>query len=312
MIIFLANGLVIAGTCILILALFPLRELIGKLSPGRIVTKWYVLTALTLLFIIGYSVYMLAFWNRHTVLADLLVPSIFFFGASFVRLIVGLSLKTIVDVRRMTVLELECITDPLTGIYNRRYLDRRLKEEVGRAQRYGLPLSVALIDIDFFKSINDTYGHQGGDIVLTSLGKLIPQNIRPSDIAARYGGEEFCIIFAATPALGAKVLAERLHQHIASQKFVLIGRANERPELQVTVSIGLASLDQEINNEEMLIQRADEALYRAKREGRNRVIAAQQGAASDAPQAARTWDWSLNRGRERRSPSPPSEPIHRT
>ena len=288
MIIFLANGLLIAGTCILILALFPLRELIGQLSPGRVLTKWYVLTAFTLLFIIGYSGYTLAFWDRHTDLADLLVPSIFFFGASFVRLIFGLSLETVVDVRRMTLLEQESITDPLTGIYNRRYLDRRLKEEVGRAQRYGLPLSVALIDIDFFKSINDTYGHQGGDIVLTGLGKLISQNIRPSDIAARYGGEEFFIIFAATPALGAKVLAERLHQCIASQKLVLIGKANERPALQVTVSIGLASLDQEINNGEMLIQRADEALYRAKREGRNRVIAAQQGAASDAPQAART------------------------
>ena len=288
MIIFLANGLVIAGTCILIWALFPLRELIGQLSPGRALTKWYVLTALTLLFIIGYSSYTLAFWNRHTDLADLLVPSIFFFGASFVRLIFGLSLETVVDVRLMILLEQENITDPLTGLYNRRYLDRRLKEEVGRAQRYELPLSVALIDVDYFKSINDTYGHQGGDIVLTGLGKLILHSIRPSDIAVRYGGEEFLIILTAIPAVDAQTLAERLRQCIESQKLVLTSKANERLALQVTVSIGLASLDQEINSGEMLIQRADEALYRAKREGRNRVIVAQQGTAGDTPQAART------------------------
>lgn len=288
MTIFLANGLVIAGTCILIWALFPLRELIGQLSPGRVLTKWYVLTALTLLFIIGYSSYTLVFWNRHTDLADLLVPSIFFFGASFVRLIFGLSLETVIDVRLMILLEQESITDPLTGLYNRRYLDRRLKEEVGRAQRYELPLSVALIDIDYFKSINDTYGHQGGDIVLTGLGKLILQSIRPSDIAARYSGDEFIIILTAIPAVDAQTPAERLCQCIASHKLVLSGKANERPALQVTVSIGLASLDQEINNGEMLIQRADEALYRAKREGRNRVIATQQGTAGDTPQAART------------------------
>lgn len=286
MVAYLANGLVIGGACILMWALSPLLKLIAQLSPGRIHTQWYVLTALTLSFIVGYVGYLLAFWNRHTDIADLLVPGIFFCGAGFVRLVFGLSLETVAAVKRVSLLEQENITDALTGIYNRRYLDRRLKEEVCRAQRYGSPLSVALIDIDHFKRVNDTFGHPCGDRVLAGLGRLISKNIRPSDIAARYGGEEFLIILTATSAVDAATLAGRLRQRVAAQKLVLIGHANEPSELRLTVSIGLASLDQEVNSTELLIQRADEALYRAKGEGRNRVVTAQPGAARAALQAA--------------------------
>lgn len=132
-----------------------------------------------------------------------------------------------------------------------------------------------------------TYGHQSGDIVLKDLGKLLSYNVRPSDITARYGGEEFLIILTATAALEARAQSERLRQCIESQAIVLIGKTNGRQEIHITVSIGVAGLDQEISNMEKLIRIADEALYRAKREGRNRVIAAQQVAAGDAPQAVR-------------------------
>lgn len=275
----LANALVIAGACILVWALLPLRRLTGRLSSGIVRGKWYVLTALTLFFIAGYGGYALAFWSQHTDLSGLLVPGIFFLGAIFVRVTIGLALETVVDVQRISLLEQENITDPLTGIYNRRYLDRRLQEEVARTQRHNLPLSVALIDIDHFKRINDTYGHQNGDIVLTSLCKLIKQDIRSSDIAARYGGEEILIILTSTAVDDARVLAERLREHIASENLMLAGESGERLEVRISVSIGLAGFGQEINSKEMLIQRADDALYRAKRDGRNRVVAARQGAA---------------------------------
>ena len=281
-----ANGLVIAGACILIWALFPLRKLIGQLPPGGVLRKWRVLTALTLLFIAGYVSYAFAFWDRQTELAHLIVPAIFFLGAGFVRLIFGLSLETAVDVRRVALLEQENITDPLTGTYNRRYLERRLKEEFSRAQRYRLQLCLALIDIDHFKNVNDQYGHQSGDTVLNELGKLLSHEVRPSDIAARYGGEEFMIILTTTAALEARALCERLRKRIESQAVALIGKRNERREIRITVSIGIAGLDQEIGSVEKLIRLADEALYRAKREGRNRVIDARQFEADDAPQAA--------------------------
>ena len=258
-----------------------------QLSPGRVLRKWYVLATLTLLFIVGYGSYAFAFWNRHTELAHLIVPGIFFLGAGFVRLMFGLSLETAVDVRRVALLEQENITDPLTGIYNRRYLERRLKEEFSRAQRYRLQLCLALIDIDHFKNVNDSYGHQGGDIVLKELGALLSHDIRPSDIAARYGGEEFLIILTSTAALEARALCERLRQSIESRAVVLIGATNERHEIHFTVSIGVAGLDQAIDSVDQLVRLTDEALYRAKREGRNQVIAAQQSAADGAPQAVR-------------------------
>jgi len=131
--------------------------------------------------------------SRHTAWLDLIVPSVFFFGAGFVWLTATLSLHTAIDIRRVTVLEHENITDPLIGIYNRRYLDRRLQEEFIRARRYSLPLSVLLLDIDHFKRVNDAYGHQVGDLVLSYLGKLLLSAIRATDIIARYGGEEILI-----------------------------------------------------------------------------------------------------------------------
>ncbi len=163
------------------------------------------------------------------------------------------------------------VTDPLTGLYNRRYLASHLSAMFDRAFWTGRPLSVMILDIDFFKQVNDTYGHDVGDKVLQDFASRISGTVRGIDLACRYGGEEFLIAMPDTDLAFASVVAERLRQEVATQKFVLNGG---RDELAVTVSVGLASTEAgpEDDNAQKLIKRTDEALYEAKTAGRNRVI----------------------------------------
>ena len=158
--------------------------------------------------------------------------------------------------------------DALTGCLNRRAFMERLERELDRVRRYGVFLSVLMIDIDRFKDINDTHGHLVGDSVLRQLGDLLRAEVRSVDLAARYGGEEFVIVLPDTEDEGALYFAERLRKRVEEQNFSETG-----DPLRVTVSIGVAaaSVEGEITEPELLIARADEALYRAKNEGRNRV-----------------------------------------
>jgi diguanylate cyclase (GGDEF)-like protein len=272
---FIANGLVVAGIFLQLLALRPVRRLILLLPPGRLRLRWFVLTALIFIFIIGYGAYIPAFWGSHEQLADLVVPAVFFLGACFVLVVNFLSLETTRDVRHMSVLEQESITDPLMGIYNRRYLERRLTSEVARASRYGMPLSVLLLDIDHFKPINDSYGHQVGDVVLAELAQLIVNTVRTTDIVTRYGGEEIMVIAPSTPLKTATNLAERLRKIIEHRPFDVPAKLNRKLKaLHITVSVGVACFGQSANDFQSLIQSTDEALYRAKKKGRNCVITA--------------------------------------
>ncbi|MHB8623314.1 MAG: GGDEF domain-containing protein [Sulfuricaulis sp.] len=263
----ISYALVVAGLALLILSLLPLRRLVNQLPPGPLRFRWFILTALILLFIAGYFGYAKANWDRHFAANDLIVPAVFFLGSLFVLLANFLSLQTAVVMRRLAVLEHENITDPLTGIYNRRYLDRRLPDEVARAQRYGAPLSVLLADIDHFKRVNDIHGHQVGDVVLSNLGKLVVNTVRNTDIVVRYGGEEILIITPNTSAATATRLAERLRQKV--EESVLAPDADKL--LHVTVSIGVAFYGRDIGDASTLIKSVDAALYRAKHEGRNCV-----------------------------------------
>jgi len=156
------------------------------------------------------------------------------------------------------------ITDSLTGAYNRRYLDIRLAEEMNRSIRYGTIFSISLIDIDHFKEINDTFGHQVGDSVLKELVMLMKDNSRETDIMARYGGEEFVIIYPCTPKSGVLSQVERLREVVEGYKF----KELERP---VTISIGGADSAGKITAEQV-IQEADSNLYLAKNRGRNRCV----------------------------------------
>ena len=163
------------------------------------------------------------------------------------------------------------VTDQLTGLYNRRYLASHLSAMFDRASWTGRPLATMILDIDHFKHINDTYGHDSGDKVLKEFADCVSSSVRGIDLACRYGGEEFLVAMPDTDMAFAEIIAERLRQEIAGRKFVVNGG---RDSIQVTVSIGIASTENgaEGDSAQKLIKRADEALYKAKTGGRNRVI----------------------------------------
>jgi diguanylate cyclase (GGDEF)-like protein len=155
--------------------------------------------------------------------------------------------------------------DPLTGANNRAALDRTLQREVELAHRHHLPLSIVILDLDKFKTINDSYGHSAGDYILRTLVTCIDETVRGSDILFRYGGEEFVLILSGTDTEGAKRIAERLRCAIESYPFVY-----DRQEIAVTASFGVATL-QSRDDVKRLFNKADSALYQAKDAGRNQV-----------------------------------------
>jgi diguanylate cyclase (GGDEF)-like protein len=268
----IATGMIVIGVGLLLSALFTVRQLIHQIPSGPVCRRWKFMAALVLFFIAGYVSYLAAFWNRHTEWSMLIVPGIFFLGASFVLLVAKLSLQTAADVRRVVLLEQESITDALTGIHNRRYMDRRLIEECARAKRYDLPLFVLLLDIDHFKAVNDSYGHPTDAQVLIYLGKLLLQGVRESDVVARYGGEELLIIAPHTTATAAQCLAERLRKQVESHTLMVSVGSGQRTEIRITVSIGVAGMRRGKCDSAQIVESADRALYQAKHEGRNRVV----------------------------------------
>ncbi|MFA0750115.1 MAG: hypothetical protein SLRJCFUN_000518 [Candidatus Fervidibacter sp.] len=174
-------------------------------------------------------------------------------------------------IKFIATLQTLSVTDALTGVPNRRYWDLRLAEEIARAQRYRYPLAVLMVDIDHFKRVNDTYGHQVGDVALQQVASRLRSNLRRTDVLARYGGEEFGVLAPQTSLEAAKVLAERLRHAIASDPI----QVNSDLSIPLTVSIGVAVFPEHGQNESELVAAADAALYRAKEEGRNCVRVAE-------------------------------------
>lgn len=161
------------------------------------------------------------------------------------------------------------VRDPLTGAFNRHYFSSQLTSEFAYAARHEHPLSVILLDIDFFKKVNDTYGHLGGDAALVHVSRVFAKGLRTEDLLARYGGEEFVILLRGIPVDRAVAVAERLRQSLESQPVV-----HGETTFTITASFGCASLVCcGASATEALIETADRRLYRAKEEGRNRVIA---------------------------------------
>jgi two-component system cell cycle response regulator len=161
------------------------------------------------------------------------------------------------------------ITDALTGLFNRRYMETHLATLVEQASARGKPIAVLVVDIDYFKRVNDSHGHDAGDDVLHEFALRIRKAIRNIDLACRYGGEEFVIVMPETNMAVATMVAERLRRRIASEPFTV---QNGARSLEITISIGIAALDGVGDNAAAILKRADTALYRAKRDGRNRVV----------------------------------------
>ncbi len=158
------------------------------------------------------------------------------------------------------------VMDPVTNIYNKRYFTERLKQEFSLAKRNKTGLSLIMIDLDFFKKINDTYGHLAGDFILGKLSEVFCSMTRDEDIVARYGGEEFVAILPGSSEEGAVICAERIREKIAQTPFIF-----EREKINITVSIGIATLDEDnfFGGYEDFIEAADNCLYRSKKNGRN-------------------------------------------
>jgi two-component system, cell cycle response regulator len=161
------------------------------------------------------------------------------------------------------------ITDALTGLFNRRYMESHLGTLIEQAISRGKPLTALVLDIDFFKSVNDTHGHDAGDDVLREFALRIKRSIRGIDLASRYGGEEFVVIMPETDMAVAAMVAERLRRRIAADPFAIQQGAGTIP---VTISIGIAAMRGKDDNAASILKRADQALYQAKRDGRNRVV----------------------------------------
>lgn len=160
------------------------------------------------------------------------------------------------------------VLDELTGLYNRRYFDRHMAMALRKAEEQDRDMAVMLLDIDYFKPVNDTYGHDVGDAVLKEFAIRLQRNIRGVDLACRFGGEEFVVVMPDTDMRQAQGVAERVRSAVADEMFeVGVGKP-----LSITVSVGLAINDQENDTPESVTKRADVALYRAKRAGRNRVV----------------------------------------
>lgn len=172
------------------------------------------------------------------------------------------------NLRLRETLRMQSLSDSLTGLYNRRFLDETLQREMARAQRAQLPLTVLMIDVDHFKNFNDSFGHEGGDMALRAVGRLMREHFRESDYGCRYGGEEFAVIMPDAPLVPARQRADALREAVTRLDLSLSGRAIG----SITISVGLATMPQHGTTPQALIQAADAALYRAKQSGRNRVV----------------------------------------
>jgi len=263
----------ILGIALLLAAFVPIKH-IHEMLPSGLTRKIWVALA----FLIGFSIviYLLFLWlnytegpDRHE---DWLVSLMCLSAAIFVFSVCIVSYNTAKDVSRIAALELAVIIDPLTELYNRRHILSLLERECSRSRSLGSALSILLLDIDRFKKINDTHGHQAGDIVLKEFSSLLAAIQHESCLIGRYGGEEFLVLLPDTTCAEAAQVAERFRHMMESTKIML----DKKGEVPTTVSIGVASSSVFDETPHELIAQADKALYAAKANGRNNVCVASQ------------------------------------
>lgn len=271
--ILIADTLVIVGGGILISVLFIIQRLFKSIPSREIRSKKHFLIAPILFFILADLGYLLAFWNAQKNWHDLLMPAMLFANACAIWMIYKLSLHPIISF----ALAQGNITDSLTGIYNRRYMERRLTEEIARAQRYSLPLSIFLLDIDQFRKVNAAYGHLTGDQILIHLSRLLLEYVRESDEVSRYGEDAMLVMAANTSIHDAHLLAERVRQRVEIQPLLHAG-ARETERVAIKISIGVATLQGGFDSMEKLLQRVEVALQQAQQAGGNCVVASEAAA----------------------------------
>jgi len=225
---------------------------------------------LMIFFFIGYIICMVTYAIKSEVSMDnLLIAFIFFFGAVFVLAMVTMTGRMFLIKKENTELAIATMIDGLTAIPNRRSFDNRMDMEWLRAIRDDTFISILMMDVDMFKTYNDTYGHQQGDVALQAVAKAVTQSLtRPGDFGARWGGEEFAVLLPNTDKDSAFVIAERIRLNVSN----LVIPCPDGTETKITVSIGVNTEKPQRNSSfEIFISDADKALYKAKKAGRNRV-----------------------------------------
>ncbi|MEN8720217.1 MAG: GGDEF domain-containing protein [Oceanococcaceae bacterium] len=268
------HTVILCSAALLLVALMPIRRLLRELPDGLLRRSWLMLGCLLLVMIGAEILYAVGSTSDLPVARELAIPITLLFGSWFIMLVSQLAAGSVEDVQRMALLERESITDPLTGLYNRRYLQRLFAAEIERAKRYRQHLSLALVDADHFKAVNQEYGHQVGDQVLRQFAKLIAEHAQINDTVARYGGEEIAVVLPSSSAEDALSFAETLRHRIEGASLdVVDGDAIHR--IRLTASIGVSQFKEgEGARPDSWIERADRALAAAKAAGRNTVQAA--------------------------------------
>ncbi|QOX80825.1 GGDEF domain-containing protein (plasmid) [Trichlorobacter lovleyi] len=298
------QSLTIIGAFFLLASVFLVGRIIREVPKDSERSKWVSINVLVLFFLLAYVLYIILEGVGANTHAESLVPIILIAGAVFVYLVCRISCSTTIALKRAETLEIENITDSLTGVFNRRYLDRRLREECLLGYRHKYDSAVIMLDIDHFKRVNDVYGHQAGDVVLQQIGLALNSILRKTDVVARYGGEEFLVLLPRADHESAMLVAENIRKHIEqSVHQVDICKKREKKLIQVTASMGVASfssISTEASPENMccvIVDCADKALYAAKVAGRNRVsswreVRCAQPENADAIQGAGSGLWA--------------------
>lgn len=268
--------IIIFGILLLLASFVPLSRIIEILPLGLTRKVWGGMAFLIGLSIVGYLIFFgINYIEGPDHHEDWLISLICLSASIFVLCACMISHSTVKEVSRIAELELAVLIDPLTELYNRRHILALLERECLRARLLHSPLSVLLLDIDRFKKINDTQGHQAGDFVLREFSRLFA-SIEDSCFTGRYGGEEFLILLPDTTQFKASQIGERLRYVIEATTIML----ENKYEIPVTASIGVATSSNFNETPHELISLADKALYAAKRSGRNNVCAASQQYAS--------------------------------
>jgi diguanylate cyclase (GGDEF)-like protein len=271
---FAAEILVVVAALVMVAALISANALVGRLPEGRARARWRSAVWAILALVALDGAYLVGFWERHRTWADLILPGCLFVTGVLVRVIVGAVDAALDETTLAARPERDTITDALVGVYNRRYLEHRLAEEVARARRHAVPLAVLLFDLDHFRRLNEKWGREVGDRVLGYLGNLLLTGVRESDVVARYGGEEILVIAPATTSEQAAALADRLRAVVESENLGFGGESGSQPEVRITVSVGVAQLEPGETEWQPLVARADSAVIKAKLSGRNKVVTA--------------------------------------
>ncbi|MCX8028095.1 MAG: GGDEF domain-containing protein [Thermodesulfovibrionales bacterium] len=263
--------LVLIGAVIQLISIFIVKDIVKYIPVMK--NYWRILGIFLVFFFFGYISYAITLWTGHEFISgDTITSVIFFLGACFVIMVTYMAKNSIKTLQEYIELQKDVITDPLTGIFNRRFIDKQIEHEFNLAMRNNSLFSIVLIDVDHFKKINDTYGHHIGDMVLKRIANILVENVRKSDFVGRFGGEEIVLILPDTDTEGAICLSEKIRSIIAEHPIIKGDEKCGGKDLFCTISMGVATFCKDKHKEyKDLILDADVAMYNAKSSGRNRV-----------------------------------------